>query len=324
MNSLRDCLLDLLHGSQEVSTYRSSSTLHCRYLLPSNTQDSLRVLLAKEIKAIGPRRNPQDNATIEDKRSKLQESIDEFWRTSHLYLPALDHNPFTPPDVSEEWVPFDDTTSVNDDPPSFDDDEDDSDTDDTTLPQTTRVRSGEVDIMVLDHALPAEQQRIPLPSSFGRAACGGRLKQVAQVELSLRKGQANDALHALRLAIGKKSFVYWSKIRKGSTGKNSNYGRRKRNSTDAQTLEMSIDQSSKVYMSARRAMAHLGASEADLDKYQILRKADVSASTAIVDFNAAGQRNKSLSWIWHAHRSSVEDPTWLKECKHFRLATTMS
>lgn len=265
---------------------------------------------------MGTRRTAQEDAMLQDKRTKLQERIDEFCRKSNQYLPVMQDNPFIPPDLSEEWVTFDDSEPVNDDLPSFDEDEDgegDAGEQDEGLPARSTAR--EEESIFIDNALPAEEQRIPLPSTFGRTACAGRLKHLAKVELSLRKGQANDALHALRMAIGQKSFVYRSKIRKGSTSSNSNYKQRLRNSSGAQTLEMSIDQSSKVYISARRAIMKLGASKADKAKYQVLQPEHVHASTAVVDFNARGQRNESLSWIWHVHRAPAEDPTWMQECK---------
>lgn len=277
--------------------------------------------MAKEVKELGNRRTAQEDIALQDKRTKLQERIDEFCRRSAQYLHMMQENPFVPADLSEEWVSFDDTEPIDNDLPSFDDSDDEENAEHEPPVQVTglRAESGEETIFI-DNALPAEQQLIPLPSTFGSAACAGRLKHLARIELSLRKGQANDALHALRMAIGQKSFVYWSKIRKGSTNVKSNYKRRLRNSDDARTLGMSIDQSAKVYISARRAMLKLGASKADQDKYKILTPKHVHSSTAVVDFNAPGQRNESLSWIWHAHRASGDDPTWLRECRFLLFA----
>lgn len=151
----------------------------------------------------------------------------------------MQENPFVPADLSEEWVSFDDSGPTDDDLPSFDDSDDEADVDHDTAVPAIGLHAQAEEIIFIDNALPPEQQQIPLPSTFGSAACAGRLKHLARVELSLRKGQANDALHALRMAIGQKSFVYWSKIRKNSTSSNSNYKKRLRNSTDARTLEMS-------------------------------------------------------------------------------------
>ena len=164
---------------------------------------------------------------------------------------------------------------------------------------------------VLD-VLPAEEQKIPLPSSYGREACAGYLKFLAGVELALRIAQATDALHSLRLLIAQKSFVYRNDVRKGAT--NANHKKRLRSRGNIASLSASVDLSAKVYMLARRAMQILGAGEDILRKYQVLQPQHIQTSTAVVDFNAPGQRNKTLSWIWHSHQSSANDPSWLREC----------
>ena len=61
-------------------------------------------------------------------------------------------------------------------------------------------------------------------------------------------------------------------------------------------------------------MKILGASAEILESYQVIQPKDVQTSTAVVDFNAPGQRNKPMSWIWHSRDSSENDPSWLREC----------
>ncbi|KAK7688137.1 hypothetical protein QCA50_008507 [Cerrena zonata] len=79
---------------------------------------------------------------------------------------------------------------------------------------------------------------------------------------------------------------------------------------------MTIDQAAQVYTSARRALEVLGAAPDVLSKFKILKKADLSASTAIVDPNAHSERNNGLSWIWHTQHDLREDLVWLDELYH--------
>src|ERR1700723_722615 len=52
-----------------------------------------------------------------------------------------------------------------------------------------------------------------MPSNIGRETCVNRRLEVAvQAELLLREGQMNDALQAVRFAIGKKAFVFRTNI----------------------------------------------------------------------------------------------------------------
>lgn len=249
-----------------------------------------------EVRQAGRNPTSKKAEAIQEKRMKLQKAIDEFSRDSTAYIPRAAALPIAEQDISEEWVAVDDD---DDDLPNLD------------VPDTPD-HEDIPDTITIDNILPAERQTLLLPSSYPPTVCRGRLRHIAAIELGLREGQANDSLHCLRIAIGQKSFVYRKKIRKGSI--KSSYMNRLRSHADAQALRMSIDQSAKVYMSARKAMVSLGASAELLSRYKVLTKEHVAASTAVVDPNAAGQRNKGLSWIWHTHHSASEDPVWLEEC----------
>ena len=237
--------------------------------------------------------NSEQTEQVATRRQKLQESIDEFNNSTKLYLPTSLSLP-TP--TGSEWADIDH------------DDTDDSDNPDKNSDPTSKASSAATDT---DRYVQPEHQQILLPSSFGPAACKGVLAPFSNLQLLLCKGQANDILQALRLLIGKQSFHYRKKIRKGVI--NSNYNMRTRSHKEANENAKAIKLLARIYRCIRQSMLTLGASEDDKAKYQQLTKEDIKSSTAVVDFNAAGQRNKSLSWIWHTHKSSTEDPSWLRE-----------
>ena len=57
--------------------------------------------------------------------------------------------------------------------------------------------------------LLAKKKPLFLPSSIGYQKCHELgLQHLTKKELSLREGQANDALHGIRMAIGEKSFRF--------------------------------------------------------------------------------------------------------------------
>ena len=63
-------------------------------------------------------------------------------------------------------------------------------------------------------AIPPEKQILPLPSTRKITLESSHLLQtLAEHQLELEKGCANDALHKVRLAISHKSFVYRKKVR---------------------------------------------------------------------------------------------------------------
>lgn len=250
----------------------------------------------------GTRPSPDQQAAIHDKRMKLQKRIDEFHRSSYSYLPfGSDSSVLAtnlPDDFEWEYEDEDDDTM----PGSYPEDE-----------------PGIVEFS--NSSLPAEKQRLILPSSFGKGPYTLPVKAVRMVELSLRQGQANDALHSLHLAIGQRSFLFRKKVRQGHTSANSGYHNRLRSYAEVQAVGGTVDCLAKVYSCARNAMISLDADADLMSKYKLLSKADLTASTAVVDPNARGQRNNGLSWIWQSHHSAAEDPVWMQERKFGGLAS---
>ena len=235
-----------------------------------------RIELLKYTRKLGKKPTLEQQLSLQERRRRLQAKIDTFTRRAPEYLGAINDAPIET--VDEAWF-----------------DEDLEDKQDDIVP----TNSTAADIPIVDFENP-EQQSIPLPSSFGEARCRGPLARIAKIELRLREGQANDALHLLRVAIAKKSFTYRTKIR--GNAPTSNYSKRLRSYGDARAIQMSIDHAAKVYMTARKAMVTIGSAEV-LNRFHILKKEDLVASTAVAQSNARGQRKDKLSWIW---RTTVE------------------
>ncbi|KAG1870277.1 hypothetical protein DFJ58DRAFT_723174 [Suillus subalutaceus] len=113
---------------------------------------------------------------------------------------------------------------------------------------------------------------IPLPSNIGEVRCRELgLTNLMKEEIALREGQANDALHAIRVHLGDKAVIFRNTVR-----------------------------SAKSQASSTRAWTRL-AKLPDHDllkKYLPLKKEDLKASSAVADPNARGQRDTTLSWFW--------------------------
>src|ERR1700722_16636934 len=162
--------------------------------------------------------------------------------------------------------------------------------------------------------MPAIRRTFPflLPSSFGVAACkaAGISAQVEQ-EIDLRIGQANDALHQLRVLLGHKVYLYRTSIRhnksqKGKTRAFSSLGR----------VQMSVRDEYRVYAQARRAMIRLGAGSDLLARYQLLTGKDLKITTAAYDPSVHAQRSSKLAWFWKMDGArAVNESSWMKECR---------
>ncbi|KAH9912329.1 uncharacterized protein B0H18DRAFT_828051, partial [Fomitopsis serialis] len=145
----------------------------------------------------------------------------------------------------------------------------------------------------------AEHTKLGLPSNFTRnALTANGLQRLAAHELTLRRGQANDALQQLRILIGKKSFEFQTTIRHGRKDGNK---KRTRSFTKLGKLDRAVQLQAAIYRRARAAMQVLGLSAEDQAKYQQLTPDDLKTVTAIAEPNKAGQRHKSPSWIWNVN-----------------------
>lgn len=70
-------------------------------------------------------------------------------------------------------------------------------------------------------------------------------------------------------------------------------------------------------------MVILGASPEILKEFQVLKREDLAASTAVADPNARQQSKKPLSWIWH-QISDSEDPVFVTESTYDLLKPELS
>ena len=251
---------------------------------------------------------------VAEKRLKLQASIDDFHRKASIYMPEMDL--FPGPNISEQGMTgeWEDTTY-------------DSEDDDVSLAIPGSFRADyNVEPSAADGAitaLSAEEQPIRLPSAFGREACLGLLQPHARVEFDLRKGQANDALHIIRLHVAEKSFIYGVGVRKSGNTVNLGHRGRQKAFHEVHVLEAKIRHQARVYENARKCMESLGMSIEDRQKYPKLEKSDTSASTAVVDFNARGQRNEGLSWIWRTPHMMTHNSAMMSECRCFSTSTIL-
>lgn len=136
---------------------------------------------------------------------------------------------------------------------------------------------------------------LPLPSSFTLAdrSLRGITKKMAAVEMQIRIGQADETLHEIRDIIGHKSFIFRKEIRhaQGQSASTRSWRR-------IQTIDASLKTQCQIYSQCRRALVGLAASNRILDRYKVLTKDHIKASTVVVGNNIPGDRSPNLSWIW--------------------------
>lgn len=151
---------------------------------------------------------------------------------------------------------------------------------------------------------------IPLPSNLVDIPNTAEWTAARRTEEELRVGQMNEALEELRLAIGRKSYLYRTN-RELATGKRE----RTRNYDTINSTERSMRILVQRYDLARGALRRLNV----LDRYpefKTITRLDTKAVTAIYNMNAAGQSGVGLSWIWSQRpRGNMSETDYLQERK---------
>jgi hypothetical protein len=136
--------------------------------------------------------------------------------------------------------------------------------------------------------LPIETQRIGLPSNKNVTGDYGYL------ELKFRLEQAKGELNVIRELIAAKSFNYSHVIRVTR-----DTGVRTRARTANKQVDLKIRLHTRIYGRCRARMAVLGATDSQLETYQILRDEHLKADTTMLKPNVPGSRAAlKLSWIW--------------------------
>lgn len=160
-------------------------------------------------------------------------------------------------------------------------------------------------------AVLPETTVLPLPSSVPEDIQGHIRQTLLKHELQLRRGQANDCLQALRLAIGQKSFLYREGIRPASR---KSIMLKSKSSVVALSAHISLQ--CQIYSRTRSAMISLGISANELENvYQVISKDDVQTSTKVVRPNDPGHSQDKLSWIWTTCIPSHDNGNHLIECE---------
>lgn len=258
-----------------------------------NFRCSFRILLRAHVKNIGVRPTNSQKIDIAKRRERLLGRIIEFQSQAEIFLDSLDLDMTLAEKVDEDWS---DSELVHKSAEELFD---------LSQENAKLLSRGQVENMTLF-----------LPSSLGEEACiEAEVGSIAKKEKRLRKGQANDALHQLRLAIGQKSFMFRHRLRNARSKT-----RKTRAWDDINAIGNTVSHHRRVYHSARNALVALGASRATLEKYQIISSADTRSSTVIVDPNPRGQRNTGLPWFWGQETYTVrpvasDDSPIMTECE---------
>ncbi|KAG1882456.1 hypothetical protein F4604DRAFT_1879500 [Suillus subluteus] len=240
------------------------------WLATGLTIEESKVSLSRDVKRLG--RHPTDSQLLRVARlrDKLQTRITGFLEMAPTYLGFE-------VDADEPDSPVDRVHNSLD--------EDYSDLDDCDHNLDLEIHHTSI--------FQPELTIIPLPSNLGMVRCKELgLTNLMKEETALREGQANDALHAIRVHLGDKAIIFRSTVRSAKSQASST-----RAWTQVRLVEKAVDLNARIYSKCWLQLAKLPDHDL-LKKYLPLKKEHLKASAAVADPNARGQRDATLAWFW--------------------------
>ena len=225
-------------------------------------------------------------------RVDLQSELDEF----------LANTPFTVDDLSCSAASF--NADSNDIDPGSDDDTDISDCNDSDLDAD-------------EHASHAgscpEKAPLPLPSYLDQKHMSNPIiAPLAEEELHLRKSQALEALHQLRLSLGLKSAMFRTSIASAKSQKTKTRAWR-----SLKAVQAAVSLHAQEYQTAQQGLIRLHASPTVMAQFPELKREDLKMSRDVVEENRVGQRSEHVPWIWRLDGGAIDkNSALLTESEH--------
>jgi hypothetical protein len=254
---------------------------------------NFRLTLATHVRKLGRRPTTSQQLDLTQRRERLQTRIDAFHRlAAQFWAPDDMDSHLQNPMVFEE-----------NDVELLDSDDDDDEGDNVFVTPTN------------NQGVP-EQLPLLLPSNLGLEVCQQHgYSGFVSKEKTLRMGQANDALQGLRLALSRKAVIFREGVRIARTKT-----RKTRAWDQVLMVDVNVRYHARLYRRAREALIDLGATEADLQRYQILQKEHLNVTSARIDPSLRGQRDSSLAWFWTMDIKKDTDLTnGMAECEYSTL-----
>jgi hypothetical protein len=270
------------HGGSVNRLTASSNRGAATWLATGMTIEEIQISLARDVGRLGAHPTEAQQLQVAHRRDKLQLQIDRFSQSASTFLGhTIDGD-----DIADSYV---DENVLEDD---YFNQEDDA-------------------TFASPCSFQPEACFIPLPSNLGIARCNEfEITDLVSQEICLREGQANDALHAIRVNLAHKAVIFRKSVRAAKS-----QVRTTRAWTQVRSVENVISLNAAIYSKCRKQLGKLGADQL-LEKYQKLDKGDLKASTAIADPNARGQRNSTLPWFWSVDvTADACSSDWMTECE---------
>lgn len=256
-----------------------------------------RAKLKAEITKLPQKPTVKQQLKVSRMRARLGKQVKDFLEAGTVFLPTLEEEDLMAfPDKEVLDTPVEEAVE-----PVDLDDVDDTIDEDHELEEPDQAEVPSV--------LP-EEVVLPLPSNIVSVELTMSLESLRLVERELRKGQANDALEGLRVALANKSLLLLTHVNQSTTTKQST-----RAWAGVRNAQSHVLSHARSYQRAWQALKRVGTPE-DLLVYQKLDVKDLVTVKDITKAKRFGQGSDTLAWFWRIGPSQdALTGEWLEECK---------
>lgn len=160
-----------------------------------------------------------------------------------------------------------------------------------------------------------ETRSLMLPSSLSAGEISRLgLCELARQEAALRRGQINDALEGLRMALGEKSLLFRTEVRNMKSQRTSVRAWKNVNKQD-----LIAKQHKSAYDRARNALIRLDVDREYLSTLHDISPTDMKMAGDVTEENRINQRSSVLAWFWRLGSDQaidqVEFNPRMRECE---------
>ncbi|KAG1820932.1 uncharacterized protein BJ212DRAFT_1265402 [Suillus subaureus] len=257
------------------------------WLVSGISLEEVQVALLIDVKKLGKWPTDVQKLAIAWCCDRLQGQIDEFVRVAMTFLgdEIDDHDQLDLMTMMLDAAELDSAGSSDDDPNQLD--------------------NGDRYDMPVEFT--PETMVIPLPSNIGIERCAEwGIDNLVLQEISLREGQANDTLHAIRVDKADKAVLFCTTVQ---LAKSQAWAWAQVHLVD-RILHLNVQ----IYSKCCKQLIHLSANDL-LAKFRPIEKADLKATTVVADPNVCSQRNSTLAWFWSINvEGDSTSNDWMNEC----------
>lgn len=177
--------------------------------------------------------------------------------------------------------------------------------------ENAEVDKGDHDIDWIEEVSP-EAVKLPLPSSLSTSLIKKlKIENLANNELEMRQGQANDAIDGLMLALCTQWLLLCIEVRRASGTKT-----KTRAFGQVAKARKEVEAHVQSYRRSRKAILALSTDQALIEKYRPITKSDIKTSD-VTDERQLGQSMDTLAWFWRLGTDKADKNEWTEECKFF-------